>query len=183
MKRIISIGIIGIMVCVGFLALLPANVSAYSEIEGVTYPTEVHQESSKILEVDVANYGYYDESYTITVYLKYPGGGIVTNEEGYRIVLGEDDVTVPAKTILRDCWVFISIPSTVPLGQYHFYVVLYDAGTAIMEDDHTTGAFTLLEKKEYQPYREPVPSFEATYLLAIIGIYAILLKGRKKKEW
>ncbi|MBU4502954.1 MAG: hypothetical protein KKA79_10245 [Nanoarchaeota archaeon] len=163
------------------LFVLPTNVDAYSEIDGARYPTEVHQESPKIIEVDVANYGYYDEDYFIRIYLRYPDQSEVKDDKGRNIKVGETMVfTVPARTTLTDKWVFIYIPSTVPLGQYLFYFVLYKAGTAFVEDDSiSSSTFTLLEP--IKP-REPVPSFEAIYLLAIIGICVILLKGGKKKR-
>jgi len=176
-KKIQPLVIVYILIAVFFLSVIPANVSAYSEIVEVRYPTEVHQDSTgKYIEVDVCNYDYYDENYDIKVFLKYPDGEIVKDDEGYNIVVGErKGLTVPARTKLTD-QIYIYISPDVPIGQYCFYVVLYPAGTAIIEDTLTTNAFTLLEKQEHKyTYTSPSPDYTLICTICGVGIIIIVI--------
>ncbi len=178
-KKILVLGLVYLLIAIVFLSIIPAGAKADSEIEKFTYPTEVHREGFNTIKVDVINHGYYDEDYYLRVLLKYPDGSIVENDEGYMIKVGETDVfTVPARTRLSGNEVSISIPSSVPIGQYRFFVQLMIPGTAISEDDSTTdNTFTLLEKKEYQPYQPATGEeiVDALLYTCVIRIVVILI--------
>ncbi len=209
-NKILTIGIIYILIAIVFLSIIPENVSAENNANLVMNQTDISitdKNGNEVSQItlgetitikatihNIGNENSYETDVQIWVFCKV---WTLTNKEGdkesgFAILKEYSGIIIPAngKKELTISWktdekIGTSIYYANP-GTYYFNVKYGPTDWDIELTDENSDSVSSHEITLVQPSKpEPkgfIPSFEAVYLVAIIGIYAMLLKGRRMEK-